>query len=76
MNVIENADGTVSYRCFFCGGCAHPATGHAYSATVMACRRCTLELCRWLHAWTGRKGKRRGPAFYDHVGGLAVVKGV
>lgn len=64
---IENEDGTVSHRCFFCGGAAHPATGHQYTARVIACWACAEEMLRWLAGWMSRKGKRRGPAFYDHV---------
>lgn len=37
-------------RCFFCKGPAHPATGHAYSATVLACRRCFMSFFAWYRA--------------------------
>lgn len=37
-------------KCFFCGGAAHPATGHAYSATVIACRNCFMEFFMWAKA--------------------------
>jgi hypothetical protein len=65
--IIHNPDGTVSYRCFFCGGCAHPSCGHFYTPTVIACRRCTVEAFRNAAGWSNRKGRRRGPAFYDAV---------
>jgi hypothetical protein len=35
------------YRCFFCRGPAHPATGCQYSERVIACRACTVEFWRW-----------------------------
>lgn len=59
----------MQHPCFFCGGAAHPATGHAYSETVLACWRCTLEAWSWVRAHTNGKGRRKGPAFYEHVGG-------
>jgi hypothetical protein len=34
-------------KCFFCGGPAHPATGHAYSDTCMACGPCYREFLRF-----------------------------
>ncbi len=36
--------------CFFCQGPAHPATGHAYSATALACRRCFMSFFAWYRA--------------------------
>lgn len=65
--VIENPDGTVSHRCPLCGGASHPATGCAYSATFVVCWRCTLDACAWVQRWTASKGRRRGPAFYEHA---------
>lgn len=37
-------------KCFFCEGPAHPATGHAYSETCIACMRCYLEFFGWYRA--------------------------
>lgn len=45
--------------CFFCGGAAHPATGHAYSERVLACRRCTLEAFSFVREHTNKKAARR-----------------
>jgi len=45
--------------CFFCGGAAHPATGHAYSATVLACYNCTVEAFRFVVGHTNKKAARR-----------------
>lgn len=45
--------------CFFCGGAAHPATGHAYSETCLACYRCTVEAFRWVQGHTGRKAGKK-----------------
>jgi hypothetical protein len=45
----------MEHPCFFCGGAAHPATGHAYSERVLACRRCTLDTLAVVAAWTNRK---------------------
>lgn len=56
--------------CRTCGGAAHPATGCAYSATFVVCRRCVLE------AWTkpggllahiNGKGGRSGIFFYEYA---------
>ena len=41
--------------CFFCHGVAHPATGHAYSATAIACGRCYREFLPWY------RGRLRNP---------------
>lgn len=41
--------------CFFCGGAAHPATGHAYSERVLACGPCYREHMVWL------KGRLHNP---------------
>jgi hypothetical protein len=57
--------------CFFCGGAAHPATGCQYTATVLACGSCTRQAWTWIKGWTNQKGRRRGPAFYDHVNRIA-----
>ncbi len=45
--------------CFFCGGAAHPATGHAYSERVLACRRCTVEAFIFVQGHTNKKAARR-----------------
>jgi hypothetical protein len=50
----------MQHPCFFCGGAAHPATGHAYSETAIACRRCTLEAFSYVQGWTNHSvGRRR-----------------
>lgn len=36
--------------CFFCGGAAHPATGHQYTPSVLACRRCFESFFKWYRA--------------------------
>lgn len=56
--------------CFFCGGAAHPATGHAYSATVLACHRCTVEAFRFVQGHTnkkasGKKHTKTALSFYE-----------
>lgn len=56
--------------CFFCGGAAHPATGHAYSERVLACRRCTLEAFSWVRGHTnkkasGKKHTKTALSFYE-----------
>ncbi len=66
-HVTENPDGTVTHWCPFCGGVSHPATGHAYASGYVACWGCTLDAWRHVKGWTNRKGRRGGPAFYDHV---------
>jgi hypothetical protein len=49
----------MDHPCFFCGGAAHPATGHAYSETVLACRRCTLEAFSFVQGHTNKStGKK------------------
>lgn len=45
--------------CFFCGGAAHPATGHAYSPTCLACYRCTIEAFKFVQGHTNKKAARR-----------------
>jgi hypothetical protein len=57
----------VQHPCYFCGGAAHPATGHAYSENVLVCWRCTLETWAWLQTFTNQKGRRKGLSFYAHV---------
>ena len=37
-------------RCFFCAGVAHPATGHAWTSSALACRRCYLDFFAWYRA--------------------------
>lgn len=57
-----------SFRCPMCGGASHPATGCAYTATFVVCRRCTFEAAQYVQHMTNSKGRRAGrPAFYDHV---------
>ncbi len=56
--------------CFFCGGAAHPATGHAYSETCLACHRCTLEAFRFVQGHTnkkasGKKHTKTALSFYE-----------
>ena len=55
--------------CFFCGGAAHPATGHAYSERVLACHRCTLEAFRWVKGHcnrvAGKKHTKTALSFYE-----------
>lgn len=53
--------------CRFCGGPFHPATGCAYTATFVACGPCTRSFWAWFRPFMSSKGRRRGPAFYDHV---------
>lgn len=46
--------------CSFCGGAAHPATGCEYSATIIACWRCTEEAWSWVKGHTdARQGRKR-----------------
>lgn len=49
--------------CFFCHGPAHPATGCAWSATAIACRRCTVDFWRWFRAMQHRRWG--GQSFYE-----------
>jgi hypothetical protein len=56
--------------CFFCGGPAHPATGCQYTATCIACARCTRDFWRWVKGFTNaRMARKRGPrtamSFYE-----------
>jgi hypothetical protein len=60
-------DGTVTFWCSFCGGCAHPARWTEYSWRCVACLRCSLEARRWFYGWVNRKAKKGKPNFYDHV---------
>ena len=56
--------------CRICGGAAHPATGCAYTATFIVCRRCTLEAwtkTRGLLAHINGKGGRKGLWFYEYA---------
>lgn len=65
-----------SYRCTFCGGSAHPATGSVYGDRTIACRSCETDMWKWVERHTrGRPpSRRRGrkavqgeavPSFYD-----------
>ena len=47
MGLLEQGD---AMTCFFCGGAAHPATGHRYTVNVLACRRCYEHFFRWYRA--------------------------
>lgn len=58
----------VSHRCPTCSGPSHPATGCVYSASFIVCGPCTRQAWRWICAHINGKGRRNGPAFYDHVG--------
>lgn len=58
-----------SLRCFDCGGPAHPAVGCQYTETMITCARCTAKFWIWMLAFIAGKGRRKGPAFYDHVKG-------
>lgn len=60
-------NGFVVHTCPGCAGSSHPATGCAYSPTMVFCWSCTLDWARWVTAHTNGKGRRKGPAFYDHV---------
>lgn len=66
---IENANGTVSFRCPDCGGASHPATGCVMSANYVVCWSCSLRLAKWVQAWTGKRPPRRkdvgAPLFYE-----------
>lgn len=52
--------------CFFCRGCAHPASGCEYSARVVACGPCVREFWAWFIPWANGKGARKGVLFYEH----------
>jgi len=59
--------------CAFCGGPAHPATGCQYTATMIACRACTVDFWRWVRQHTnGRPRQRKGAvtsvSFYEAAG--------
>lgn len=58
-------------ECFFCGGCAHPATGCQYTERVIACHACVVSAWSWIRQFTNSKGRRNGPSFYDHVNRIA-----
>lgn len=45
--------------CFFCQGPAHPATGHAYTERVLACRECTRNAFTFVAEHTNKKGRRK-----------------
>lgn len=60
----------MEHPCFFCGGAAHPATGHAYSERVLACRRCTQEAFAFVVSHTnkkasGKKHTKTALSFYE-----------
>jgi hypothetical protein len=54
-------------ECRTCGGPFHPATGCAYTATFVVCGPCTRSFWAWFRVFNANKGRRQGPAFYDHV---------
>lgn len=54
-------------ECRTCGGPAHPATGCQYTETFIVCGPCTRAFWAWFRQFSAGKGRRRGPAFYDHV---------
>lgn len=53
--------------CRTCGGVFHPATGCAYTERFVVCGPCVRVFWAWLVKHTNGKGRRKGPAFYDHV---------
>lgn len=60
----------MEHPCFFCGGAAHPATGHAYTARVLACYRCTKEAFAFVKSHTnkkasGKKYVKTAMSFYE-----------
>lgn len=65
--VSTDPNGFTVFTCPTCGGASHPTTGCAYSPTFVVCGPCTRQWCRWVQNWTASKGRRKGPAFYDHV---------
>jgi hypothetical protein len=54
--------------CASCGGSAHPATGHAWSAKTLICGPCARSWLKWWVSHTSdRPRKKRGketPSFY------------
>lgn len=60
--------------CFFCGGPAHPATGAQYSARVVACYSCVLEMWTWLRKRMCGKARGGKLSFYDYVGRKRIPK--
>jgi len=57
-------------NCSFCAGPFHPATGCSYTPTFGSCGPCTRAFWTWFRGFAAGKGRRRGPAFYDHVAPL------
>ena len=57
--------------CPTCGGVAHPASGCAYTETFVVCGPCVREAWAWIRQHMAGKGRRKGPAFYDHVNVIA-----
>lgn len=60
----------MEHPCFFCGAAAHPATGHAYSPTCLACYRCTVEAFKFVQGHTnkkasGKKHTKTAISFYE-----------
>jgi len=46
-------------RCSNCQGPWHPATGHAFSASTVACGPCAGRFWAWVVRHTNGKGARR-----------------
>lgn len=38
----------MTQTCSACGGAFHPATGHAWTPTLVLCHRCALSWIAWL----------------------------
>lgn len=65
-----------AYRCQFCGGAAHPASGCEYSERAIVCGPCVRECWAWLRRHmerdrlrVGSEGaaRKRFVRFYDHA---------
>jgi hypothetical protein len=48
--------------CAACGGAAHDATGHRWSAKVLVCGPCARRFFKWAQ---GHTRPRKGLSFYD-----------
>jgi hypothetical protein len=51
----------VTDRCASCGGAAHPATGHAWSAATLVCGPCIRAFMAWLRNRPGPSGGKLKP---------------
>jgi hypothetical protein len=69
MSAFTRVDdnGFVMHSCPGCGGSSHPATGCAYSETMVFCWSCTLDWARWVTKHTNKRGRGGRFNFYDHV---------